>query len=463
VPLLSFSIFSALFGTYEYPLALAFAISLLAPAGWVALGTERPNRSSLQIAAVLLVLTLFGLLYISSVISGNDDEPPRTIQGRGMVISSRRWGRGDVALVGSDAGVLVLRLDPGSGLRGGDIVEFSGVSVRFRRADAPGAFDERLYWLARGASCAVTVSSKRVVGRSFGPAAWRSALSRRISEVLPPRTAGYALASLTGERDEIVSELHRLSGTSHILAVSGFHVGIVFAACWFFIKGFKFRLYAISVAIWLYVFLAGAPPSSIRAAFMIELMIAGRIAGRFGNYFNSACAAGSMMLLVNPWLFWDIGWRLSMLAVLALASLASTGLGWLAKSALACPLAWLAASVQVARSFGSVPLAGLIANYLSLPAFFVLFPASWCLSLPALLGVPGGNAASAIAEFLFERWEVLSLNILVICPWETGFSIWLVLSCVSVLTYFFACASGFSRERAILAAGINFAGVCLLL
>jgi competence protein ComEC len=410
----------------------------------------------------LLVLTVLGLLYISFAISRSDDEPPRTVQGRGTVLSCRRWGRGDAALVRSDAGVFVLRLDPDSGIRGGDIVTFSGASVRFQRADAPGAFDEFLYWRARGASCAVTVSSKSVVGRSFGPAAWRASLSERISKVLPPRTAGYALASLTGERDEIVSELHRLSGTSHILAVSGFHVGIVFAVCWFFMKGFKLRLYVISAAVWLYVLLAGAPPSSVRAAFMIELMIAGRIIGRFGNYFNSACAAGSVMLLVNPWLFWDIGWRLSMLAVLAIASLASTELGWLPKTALACPLAWLATSVQVARSFGSVPLAGLAANYLCLPAFFVLFPVSWCLSLPALLGIPGGGAASAIAEFLFERWEILSLNILVVCPWTVELSIWLVLSCVSVMTYFFACASGFSGNRAALAAGIGFAGTCLL-
>ena len=460
--LLSFSVFSALFGTYAYPFPLAFFISLLAPAGWAALGAARPNRSSLQVSAVLLVLTFLGLFYISFVIS-RDDEPPGAVQGSGTVLSARRWSRGDSALVRSGAGVFVLRLEAGSGVRTGDTVEFSGVSVPFQRARAPGSFDERLYWRAKGASSLVQTSSCSVTGRSLGPAAWRGSLSGRISAVLPPRSAGYALASLTGERDEIVSELHRSVGTSHLLAVSGFHVGIVFAVCWYFMKGFRFRLYAISAVIWLYVLLAGASPSSVRAAFMIELMIAGRIAGRFGNCFNSACAAGAAMLLANPWLFWDVGWRLSMLAVLAITSLSVSELSRTVKSALACPLVWLATSAQAAWTFGSVPLAGLAANFLALPAFAVLFPASWILFTPALLGIPGGGAASAAAEFLFERWEVLSLNILTLFPQDAEFSVWLVLSCVSAVTYLFAGASGFSRKRAALAAGIGLAGVCLLL
>jgi competence protein ComEC len=462
LPLLSFSIFSALFGTYAYPFPAAFIISLLASVGWAALGTGHPNRSSLQVSAVLLVLTFLGLFYISFVIS-RGDEPPRTVHERGTVLSARKWGREASALVKSASGVFVLRLDAGSGIRTGDVVEFSGVSVPFKRARASREFDERLYWLAKGASSAVQVSSCKAAGRSLGPAAWRDSLSRRISEVLPPRTAGYALASLTGERDEILSELHRSVGTSHILAVSGFHVGIAFAVCWFFMKRFRFRLYAISAAIWLYVLLAGASPSSLRAAFMIEIMIAGRVVGRLGNGFNSACAAGSAMLLANPWLFWDIGWRLSMLAVLAITALARSELSRPVKAALASPLAWLATSVQAAWTFGSVPLAGLAANFLSLPAFAILFPVSWILSLPALLGIPGGSAASAVAEFLFERWEVLSLNILVLFPWETSFSNWLVLLCAPALTYFFAGASGFSQTRAAFASGISLAGVFLLL
>jgi hypothetical protein len=100
---------------------------------------------------------------------------------------------------------------------------------------------------------------------------------------------------------------------------------------------------------------------------------------------------------------------------------------------------------------------------LALPAFTVLFPVSWILFMPALLGIPGGGAASAAAEFLFERWEVLSLNILTLFPRYVEFSVWLVLSCVPVMTYLFAGASGFSRKRAALAAGIGLAGVCLLL
>jgi competence protein ComEC len=447
-------------GTYPYPIGLL--ISLAAPLGWGALGTVRPNRSSRHVASVLTISAICCAVFLSYALRA-DSPPAGEVSGRGTVLYAREWGFAKAALVRSDAGVFVLRLRRESGIRNGDIVAFTGIAVPFSRAETAGDFDEYLYWRAKGAVCAVETASAEARGRSVGPAAWRDYLSERISGALPPMTAGYVLASWTGERDESITELHRSVGTSHLLAVSGFHVGIVFALCWFFLGRFSFRLYAISVAIWLYAVLTGASPSSLRAALMIQMMMAGRLVGRLGNSFNTVCAAGVLMLLANPWMFWNVGWRLSMLAVLALTSLAQTDLGWGTKASLTCPLVWLATSAQSAWTFGAVPLAGLFINFLSLPAFGVLFPLSWALSLPALLGLPGGAAAAGIAEFLFARWEALSRNVLFLFPQRVEFSIPLLVSCVAVLSYLFAIASGFPNRRAILAAGVNLTGLCLLL
>jgi competence protein ComEC len=365
-----------------------------------------------------------------------------------------------VALVRSNAGTYVVRLkrEDGDRISTGDIVFFSGSFVPFERANAPGGFDELRYWRPKGAIGAVEAESIEKEGRSAGPAAWRDFLNKKISSALPPRTAGYVMASWTGERDEFLTDLHRLDGTSHLLAVSGFHVGIVFGICWFFLRRFRSRLYPISAAIWAYVLLTGAAPSSVRAAAMIQVMIVGRLVGRSGKSFNTACVAGFIMLIVNPWLMWDIGWRLSVLAVLAITAVAQANcVKW--KVFIAPPLVWLATSMQAAWTFGDVPIAGLVTNLIALPAFGVLFPLAWILSLPALIGLPFGDLPARFAEFLFARWETLSGNIIFLLPQQISFSASLVISGSFALTYFFALASGFSGNRAMLAAVIHLAGL----
>jgi competence protein ComEC len=196
---------------------------------------------------------------------------------------------------------------------------------------------------------------------------------------------------------------------------------------------------------------------------MIQLVILGGLIGRSGKAFNTASFAGALMLLLNPWLFWDVGWRLSMLAVLSITSLSSADLSGEAKFFLICPLVWLATTLQAAWTFGESPIVGIVANFFALPAFAALFPLSAALSMPSLMGLPFGSALVSIPEFLFVRWERFSLNLLALCPWRLSFSVPLLIVGSAILSYFFARASGFGKQRAVFATCVNMLGLCALL
>ncbi|MDR3321997.1 MAG: ComEC/Rec2 family competence protein [Synergistaceae bacterium] len=468
--LISLTAFLTLLEILSLPFASALPISLMASAGWALLGTGEPNKSSLSSVVALLVIYLSGAFYISRSLDVGREfneslgraRPPARIASTGIVAEERAWGFGRVAIVDSPEGRCVLKFDAGRGdgrqnFSRGEVVTFSGTLAPFERAKEGSSFDEYLYWRAKGASAAIQRPSAERVGVSWGVARWRAFLESRIKQTLPPRTAGYLLAAFVGDRDPSLADLHRAVGTSHLLAVSGTHVAIVYGIFWFFLRGLKFRLCIVSALVWLYVAMTGAAPSALRAAFMIQLVIMGRIIGRSGKPFNTVAAAGAIMLLQNPWLFHDVGWRLSMLAALSVTATPSGSAG--ARFFFASSFVWLATALQATWTFGGVPLAGLIANIFALPAFAVLFPLSFVLSLPSLLAMPLGWLVAAVPEFLFARWERLSLNILTLCPWKTSFSTPLLAFGVAAMAFFFARASGFDRGRAAIASGIMVFGI----
>ena len=461
--LLCFSSFLCLYIGFALPFAASALAALLISVGWGLLGTIRFQPSAGAVAAWLLLTGLLGIGIISPRAVTRAPFMER-VEATATVLSSRGWGFGSVALVRSRStrATYLLKFS-GDPPEPGDLVAFSGVLSPFKRATDRG-FDEFLYWRAKGALGYIENPQLADLGTTAGFARWRHLLSKRIREALPPLTAGYMLAITTGEREGSIESLHRAAGTSHLLAVSGFHVGLVWAAAWLLFRRFRHRLAAISTCIWLYTLLSGAAPSALRAAFMIQLVILGRMMGRGkGNPFNTVSMAGVILLLLNPWLFWDVGWRLSMLAALAITSVSSLVPATpFARTLLAGSLVWLATSLQASWTFGDVPLAGLVLNFIALPAFSFLYPFAIALSTPALLGLPGGYALALLPEFFFRRWETFSANTLYLLPWRVAFLPVMLLFGAALVVFCFACACGFSKRRALLASVLT-AGMAFFL
>ena len=115
-----------------------------------------------------------------------------------------------------------------------------------------------------------------------------------------------------------------ITGVSHLLAVSGFHVGIVSAfinALLSFLSrkriASRWIKYLITLfCVWTFTYLTGLATAAVRAAVMITIYLTGRVSGRNPDKYNTLAGAAFCMLVYNPFYLFDVGFQLSFTAVL---------------------------------------------------------------------------------------------------------------------------------------------------
>ena len=156
----------------------------------------------------------------------------------------------------------------------------------------------------------------------------------------------YAIASalVLGIKDDVdlaTKQAYTATGTTHIMAVSGLQVGLLFAAMsWVLrkllgrLKGFLLWSALVGLGvIWSYAFLTGLSASVLRATVMFTVIIIGRALGRQDSIFNTLGVAAFGLLIWNPFLVADVGFQLSFLAVLSIVYVQPRIAQWLAVEA----------------------------------------------------------------------------------------------------------------------------------
>lgn len=135
---------------------------------------------------------------------------------------------------------------------------------------------------------------------------------------------GIVAAMTLGEKsqlDSTLKETYSLVGASHILALSGLHLMIIYAVVTMFVGWRRFRIASqvlIVLSIWAFAFLVGLSPSVVRAAFMISIYALLSLGHRERMSVNTLAFTAIIMLLVNPLSLYDMGFQLSFMAVLAI-------------------------------------------------------------------------------------------------------------------------------------------------
>jgi ComEC/Rec2-related protein len=140
---------------------------------------------------------------------------------------------------------------------------------------------------------------------------------------------GLAYAQIPfGEGEQLISRVFQASGTSHVLAVSGLHVGVIAGAFLALFSGFRIppKYYAplILFALLIFTIITGARPATIRAAIMAGLVVVGMAyleQGLKNSVLFGLCLAALFILLYNPKLIYEAAFTLSFSAVLCLALL----------------------------------------------------------------------------------------------------------------------------------------------
>lgn len=136
---------------------------------------------------------------------------------------------------------------------------------------------------------------------------------------------GILKAILLGDDDTLDPELkasYASAGVSHILCVSGMHVGVIFMIINFLLKPLElfsasriFKTIFVMLVIWLYANITGLAPSVTRSATMFTFVAVGQSLRRHTNVFHSLFASMFILLVINPLLLFEVGFQLSYLAV----------------------------------------------------------------------------------------------------------------------------------------------------
>ncbi len=155
--------------------------------------------------------------------------------------------------------------------------------------------------------------------------AFKDRFERSINRSISEPSTSYLKGILLGSRSQMPEEIKEKfarTGTTHILAISGYNITIVASI----ISGFFLFFFKRQRAFWfsvlgilIFVVLTGAQASVVRAAIMGVLLLFAQKEGRLYGSHNAIILAAAAMILVNPNILrYDIGFQLSFLATMGL-------------------------------------------------------------------------------------------------------------------------------------------------
>lgn len=243
----------------------------------------------------------------------------------------------------------------------------------------------------------------------------------------PEPAASLGQALLLGVRDTIpdaVLDDFRTTGTSHLLAISGLHVGILMTlalsmSARVFGRRRNFYLVAPLLAVWFYALLAGLSPPVVRASLMGTVYLAALALGRPKSTLPALGLAAAVMVAVSPNILWSVSFQLSFAAMAGIATMAepvsrklqaALGLSDAERPASLWPVAALLATVGTgaAAILATMPLAAFYFRQVSLiglPTTLVTLPVvPFALVFHALAGFLGLVFQPLGAAFGWLAW-----------------------------------------------------------
>lgn len=148
----------------------------------------------------------------------------------------------------------------------------------------------------------------------------REKILETYKETLPEPQSGLLLGIILGTKNSLSLEFLdslRKTGTLHIVVASGGNIAI-FAGTLLKILAYPLSrrraVIAVIVAIWVYVFIVGWQPPIVRAAIMGSIAFAAQALGREAFAWRALFVSAAVLLLLNPYWLWDVGFQLSFAA-----------------------------------------------------------------------------------------------------------------------------------------------------
>src|SRR6186713_2491071 len=301
---------------------------------------------------------------------------------------------------------------------------------------------------------------------------------------------GLAEALLIGYKDDLDKTLvqsYSNTGVVHVIAISGLHLGLIY---WLLIILFKplqkrklnpiaigwLRPIFILTGLWLFSLLAGAQPSVLRSAVMFTCIVLGDSFSRKSSIYNTLALSAVLLLCINPYWIWDVGFQLSYAAVLSIVIFMQPIYHWFYIKNKTLDFIWKLNAVTIAAQiltvpigiyhFHQFPLNFLLTNFLAVPlsSFILLDEILLCIIsfIPPLAAFIGqfiswliwimNSYIERIEMLPFSLWDGLQISILqtiLLSGVAVGLGSWLMEKNKPALKYALAALFGFAVLRTV--------------
>jgi competence protein ComEC len=285
--------------------------------------------------------------------------------------------------------ILYFKKDSTLQLNYGSRILFKKPLQEIKNSGNPGGFDYKRYSLFQGITHQVYLKSDEfeVLNgmeenpfRKFIYSSRGKVLDILRTNIKGDKELGLAEALLIGYKDDLEQSLvqsYTNTGVVHIIAISGLHLGLIYWLLTLALKPFKKRKWAkwlnpvlIITGLWLFSLLAGAQPSILRSALMFTFIVLGESLTKKSYIYNTMAVSAFILLCINPYWLWDVGFQLSYAAVLSIIIFMRPIYNWFYIKNKLLDFFWKLNAVTLAAQILTVPLS--IYHFHQFPNLFIL-------------------------------------------------------------------------------------------
>lgn len=253
------------------------------------------------------------------------------------------------------------------------------------------------------------------------------------------------------KENEALLDDFKLTGTMHLFAVSGLHVGMVVMIIWFFLKllrcSFRVAVPLTLLFLFAYVMMTGCHIGSLRAAIMATIVLIGFLLERRPQVLNNLAASAFLLLLFGTNLLFSMGWQFSFTVVFVIilitpwlescgkkyfepdpflpkSLITSSQKRWqhIAKHVIQLVAvsiaAWAGSLLPTAYYFHQVSFSALGANVIAVPLAFLIMLTALLASSIGLI-IPIGAAIFNNANWLFVKMLLIAVHGFAFLPWSS--------------------------------------------
>lgn len=317
-------------------------------------------------------------------------------------------------------GKVLCYIDSAVTVKRNDTIFIYGLPLEQERPLNPEEFNYKNFLLNKGISHIHFLKSNQIIIRkgktnkiyqlAYFCADWLRGI---VSEYIPGNSEkALTLGLILGDKQLLTTEVKEKfseTGLVHILAVSGFHVALIYQVIIMFtgflkgMPGSKTLIFILSLlSLWLYAIMTGISPSVIRATTMFSIVLVSKAINRRAHGMHNLALAAFIIMLFDPQTAFDVGFQLSIMAVAGILIFFNPLKNLLEPKNFILQKAWETLCISTAAQIFTLPL--VLYMFKDFPVYFLL--SNLVASVPVLIIIystlllPLFSALPIIATFI---------------------------------------------------------------